>query len=299
MSYRYNCFGLKINSEIEFPELISDNDDSEYDVEIKLGKNPEHLEQPTQIAVGYEIGVKQLLLRLEGVAFFLVTNGNSIIVDKRCEDCDNDVRLFILGTCLGTILLQKNILPLHASAFEYKGEAILICGNSGVGKSSTANSFRIEGHKMLTDDICAISFDHDKPCAISGYPQSKMWEDSLNALNVNLEGLETIRKEISKRKLPIRNSFYTGTLPIKRMYLLTKYNGKTIEVNEVTQGNKINCVLKMTFRKYLIKDMKIQVGHFINTTKFAEQVEIRRIRRPNDCKIEDLKIFIENDITSN
>ena len=284
---------------MELPELIVEDFNTDADVEITLGDNPEHLETPTQIAVGYEIGDKQLLLKLEGVASFLVTNGDRIIVDKQCENCDNDVRLFILGTCIGTILLQRNILPLHASAFEYEGEAVLVCGNSGVGKSSTANSFKLDGHRILTDDICAIDLSSDRPRAVSGYPQSKMWEDSLMALNVDYNNLETIRKDITKRKLPLGNSFLHGMVPINRMYLLTRHNGDRIEVNSVTQGNKLNCILKMTFRKYLVKDMKVQVGHFFNSSQFAAKIEIRRIRRPHNCKIEDLKNFIKEDLRNN
>jgi serine kinase of HPr protein (carbohydrate metabolism regulator) len=242
---------------------------------------------------------KQLLFDLDNLASFYVNDGKTIAVEKKCEDCENDIRLFILGTCLGTILIQRNILALHASAFEYNGEAVLICGNSGVGKSSMANAFRLEGHKMLSDDISPIDFEEDTAHVISGYPQSKMWIDSLNSLKIEYQNLDTIRKEVAKRKLPIKESFVQGRRLIKKMYFISRYDKDEIELIPLLQGNKLNAILKMTYRRSLIRDMGFQMGHFLNSSKFASCVDITKIRRPHDCKIEDLKAAIQNDLLNN
>ena len=38
---------------------------------------------------------------------------------------------YLLGTCMGTILMQRKILPLHGSAIEIEGKVYAIVGDSG------------------------------------------------------------------------------------------------------------------------------------------------------------------------
>ena len=51
---------------------------------------------------------------------------------------------------------------MHASAIVHEGKAVLFTGISGAGKSTTANAFRLKGYKMLTDDVCPITFINGK-----------------------------------------------------------------------------------------------------------------------------------------
>ena len=65
----------------------------------------------------------------------------------------SDIRVFLLGSCLGALLHQRGVLALHASAIETDQGAVLFMGDSGMGKSTTLQAFIKRGYKMLADDI--------------------------------------------------------------------------------------------------------------------------------------------------
>jgi hypothetical protein len=51
--------------------------------------------------------------------------------------------------------------PLHGSAVEVEGGALVVLGVSGSGKSNTAAAFASLGHAILSDDACALDADAD------------------------------------------------------------------------------------------------------------------------------------------
>lgn len=61
-------------------------------------------------------------------------------------------------------------LVLHGSALVRQGQAILICGESGVGKSSALVALTDEGWSPLTEDLCALDLSTDPPTAWPGPP---------------------------------------------------------------------------------------------------------------------------------
>ena len=74
------------------------------------------------------------------------------------KEADEDkIRLYILGTCMGALLMQRKILPLHGSAIAIDGKAYAFVGDSGAGKSTLASAFLSKGYKLLSDDVIAVS----------------------------------------------------------------------------------------------------------------------------------------------
>jgi hypothetical protein len=58
---------------------------------------------------------------------------------------------FLEGVAL-TMLAGRYVLPLHAACVERAGKGLLLCGNSGAGKSSLAYACARAGWKFLSDD---------------------------------------------------------------------------------------------------------------------------------------------------
>jgi serine kinase of HPr protein (carbohydrate metabolism regulator) len=79
---------------------------------------------------------------------FLIQEGRSIIVSPLEEYKEDVIRLYILGSCMGAILMQKRILPLHGSAVAIDGKAFAIIGESGAGKSTLASAFISRGFQF-------------------------------------------------------------------------------------------------------------------------------------------------------
>lgn len=298
MAYHYFTFGLHIQSELELPPLLVADSSSLPDVSITIGSTPESLANCPKKGVAFEIAPNEFLLDLRNIARFYVTNGNSIIVEPKENSDEDDIRLFLLGSCFGAILHQRKILAMHASAIAHEGKAVLFTGISGVGKSTTANAFRLKGFKMLTDDVCPIKFTNQQPYALPGYPQSKLWEDVLEKMEVDYEGLKHIRKGIHKRAVPIHGQFVKEPLPIKALYILQAHNKDELKLMDVQDANKFRLIKNMTYRSYLLKGMGMQPYHFMNGSQLANSIAIKRIMRPQAFCLPELIDLISEDLAS-
>ena len=100
------------------------------------------------------------------------------------------MRLFLLGTSFGALLMQRGILPLHGSAMVVNGRGVVFTGMSGAGKSSLLAAFRKKGYPFLTDDVVAVTVDTAGTAWIHpSYPQQKLWRDSTKAVGVDTDSL--------------------------------------------------------------------------------------------------------------
>lgn len=143
--YQYTAFGLQIASEPELPGLMPGAGNP--DLTIRFGEVSEHLPEPLKgKGVAYEISGDHFLLRVPGVARFLVNHGNEIIIERVGEAEDIDLSVFTINTPIGALLYQRGFLPMHASAIKVNGGCVMFTGVSGVGKSTILASLYQHGY---------------------------------------------------------------------------------------------------------------------------------------------------------
>lgn len=180
MMHHYTAFGLMIQSELLFKELLIQpcavND--EYDVTINLGAvNPHGLNGvPPTNGVFYQVTPYELWLHIPNVARFLVMNGHQIIIEPLTNIHEKSIRLFVLGSCMGALLMQRNLFLLHGNAIKINDEqCVSFVGNSGVGKSTLSGAFFKRGYSILADDICVINSENS---VMPSFPRIKSCADA-------------------------------------------------------------------------------------------------------------------------
>jgi hypothetical protein len=91
-------------------------------------------------------------------------------IGKQCEIvCERGVPAVpLLVPILNLALLAKGVLPLHASAFIYRGAGIVVTGWAHGSKTGTLLAFMANGANFIGDDWVYI---HDNGRTISGLPQ--------------------------------------------------------------------------------------------------------------------------------
>ncbi|HHP7242918.1 MAG TPA: hypothetical protein ACFCUD_14680 [Cyclobacteriaceae bacterium] len=283
MSYKYHAFGLNILSELFIPEFIQANLTNE-DITISFGSVPELLKNARSKGIRYWASPNQLLLKVDNIAKYFVENGNRITIEPLGGD-DKDIRLFLLGSAFGALLLQRKQLVLHASSVLIDEKAVLFAGKSGAGKSTTAAAFRNKGFKVINDDISLISFDQQGvPRVISGYPQMKLWIDSLKALEMEPNDFEKIREALEKRCIKINpEDFYSKNESlIDRIFILNNHNKPEISINDITGPAKFQALKNHTFRFQFLKGLDIIKPHFELSMKLASVVPMYRILKPGN-----------------
>lgn len=64
----------------------------------------------------------------------------------------------VLAAASAALLRGENVLLLHGAMLERDGEALLLCGESGVGKSTTSCRWQACGNRAFADDMILLEF---------------------------------------------------------------------------------------------------------------------------------------------
>ena len=147
-------------------------------------------------------------------AIFLIKNGNEIFVSPISDLHDKHLRLYILGTCMGAILMQRKVLPLHGSAIAIDGTAYAIVGESGAGKTTLSfGFFKQEDFNFLVMMSFQFQYHQDNiPIVTPAYPQQKLWIESLDKFGMNSNEYEPIVERETKFTVPVLDQFINHPL---------------------------------------------------------------------------------------
>ncbi|KAF1086083.1 hypothetical protein SPSYN_00821 [Sporotomaculum syntrophicum] len=286
--HHYQLFGIRVRSEIYLPELLpAAFPQDQPEVAIILGTVPEKIANPVQKGVNYQIGKGQLIFHVRDVAGFYVSQGNRIVVEPSEGAPGKNVRLYLLGTAFGALLIQREILPLHGSAVAAHGQAVIFTGLSGAGKSSLLAAFRQKGYPFLTDDIVAITIAPDGSALVHpSYPQQKLWRDSTEAIGFETESLTPLYTEFGQDKfaLPAHQSFWPSPLPLAAIYEIQATECREVTLQPLNSFDKLAVLLKNTYRPYLVDGLGLKAAHFKQCAEVSRLVAIARLIRP-------LKVF--------
>jgi hypothetical protein len=119
--------------------------------------------------VRFEAHAAQLYESLVGS--FRISRGKEIVVDPRVGAEEALVQVLLLGTAFALLLHQRGYLVLRASAVVMDGQAVLLIGGSGTGKSAVAAALCARGARLLADDVVAVDCRRQGPPAVlPGFP---------------------------------------------------------------------------------------------------------------------------------
>lgn len=289
---RYTVFGLTLDSEIEFPELLKTEQSPQ--LQILYGNVPESLDPESFKGARFQINKKEFLISIDNVVRIYYKDPK-IIVQPLDKVDENSIRAFILGPVLGAILHYKNRLPLHASGILVDGKAVLISGRSGVGKSTLALSFYKQEFALISDDICSIEMIDKNVMLLPGFPQMKQWPASLKIFNENIEEFDLVRPEIEKRNYPAKNFVTKNEIEISQIFFLKSHNKENIEINKLSGIDKFSALKNNTYRKSLIPHTGNIESHFRLCTKVSELIEMYEVKRPDTgCDPRELVDYLKS-----
>jgi hypothetical protein len=280
VTFRYAAFGLNFRSDIELPYLAVAGEDAAADVIIERAAVP-------PLDMGGERRVQHWLaapghfqIDIEGVARIAVAGGDRIRVDPAPGATRRGLTSQIQGSGFAALMQQRGIVPLHAGAIETPHGAVLIAGASGIGKSTTVSALAERGFRMMADDVSAISIaDDGAPLLAPSYPAARLWQDSVRRLGADPETLDPVREDLAKYYLPIAH-FRAEPLPVHAMIVLDSHNRPDTEITELTSGEKLDALLRYSFRRRFLAGQGLSASHFKAITHIARTVRISRVVRP-------------------
>lgn len=280
--YRYYCYGLHIASELEMPEMVSYSGDSiQADIHIRLAWLPTEGPMNTrQQHSGLWLGNKVLRLHIANVARYEVRDGREILLTPLPGADPTALRLFLQGSALGALLMQRDYLVLHGNAIRI-GDACMICvGDSGAGKSTLAAAFLKRAYDILADDVVPIRADG---FAIPGFPRIKLWQDAADRLNITTTHLAPILPGMEKFNLPLlRDEQTIKPLPVHWIYVLDWHEDSNVRLEALHGITRFAPLHNNTYRSHFLSSKEERSRHFAACAKLASQSRIVRVLRPAD-----------------
>lgn len=301
--YCYKVFGLHITSDILLPELLTTlNRPGMPEVNIVLGKVPTEITDPIEKEDGYQVAKNQFLLRVAGVGCYYVTNGNCIIVEPMEEGEERLVRIFLLGTAFGALLIQRGILPIHGSAVVVDGGCMIFTGVSGAGKSTLLAAFRERGYSFLTDDVAAVTVDENGvPWVHAAYPQQKLWRDSAENIGVDTASLIPFYSGMDRDKfaVPIHKGFLSSPMPLVAVYELEAERCRDVTLKPLTGMDKLAVLMSHTYRPWLFEGLCLKAAHFRQCVSVAKEITVSCLTRPvGEFSLEEQVRLVLQDLKS-
>jgi hypothetical protein len=278
----YKAFGFSIISEIDLPEVPQINDKvNSIDIEIMIKDLTSSWKELSDPKNAFVIKENLVMFEVPNVAIFSVEEGKRIFVSPLKQNEEDQIRLYLLGTCMGAILMQRRILPLHGSAVAINGKAYAFMGNSGAGKSTLASALINQGFPLLSDDVISVSFSNDNdPIVTPSYPHQKLWNDSLQKLGMEGKDFRPIYGRENKFSIPVSSSYYAEPIPLGGIFELFKTEEQEIEIRPINNLERFYTLYYNTYQNCFLPNLGLMDWHFQTTSKLIENIGIYRIKRP-------------------
>jgi len=298
--FNYYGFGLPISSEIEFPELLP-SEAMDAEVSINLGKVPAKIDgiSITTPNFSYTICEEELLFNVKDIVRYHASNGNNITVEIiSATEEERTIRLYILATVMAAILLQRQRLPLHASAIIKDGTLILLTGDSGAGKSTLLAELIKYGYQVFSDDIVVLRKDEltGQILASASYPMIKLWNDSIEKLDhIHFSDKSfKVRHDLDKYGFFFHSIFRTGSFPVSKILLLKKNSQEGFLLEKQKHTDAFTAIFKQVYRPMLIQSNKHRLLCFTTISELAKCCAVVEITRPMDCKPAELLTYVKD-----
>ncbi len=295
----YRAFGLRIASDVPLSALPEDNEsDGEADVFIRVTTVSENgLTLPAATKFNSQTAPNEVWFDVPDIGRFYITGGTNIDVEPAKGADEQSVRLYVLGTCMGAVMHQRNRLVLHGNAIRIHDGCVVFAGLSGKGKSTLAAAFHKRGYALLSDDLAVLDENYNIQPA---YPHIKIWQNTANMLGIDTSGLKKIRMQFEKYAYPLTaQSFCNRPLPLRAVYILSTHNKESVEITPIQGADKFLPLRNQTYRRSHLEGLGLSSQHLKICAGLANVISVTRVVRPREgCDLKTLVDMVEADIHS-
>ncbi|MGG3943996.1 aldolase [Peribacillus psychrosaccharolyticus] len=278
----YKAFGFTIFSDISLPEIPHHNLETGLaDIIIKKTDLSQLMSERSSVTEHFVVKENSITFHVPEIATFQIRNGNEILVSPLNNSDEDYHRLYILGTCMGAILMQRKILPLHGSAIAIDGKAYAFVGDSGAGKSTLASAFLNRGYQLLSDDVIPVTISAENiPIVTPAYPQQKLWMESLNQFGMESDQYKPIVERETKFAVPVSSQFANQQLPLAGIVELIKTDDLEISITPITKMARFHTLFTHTYRNFFLAGAGLMDWHFVTSAKMVNNLSFYQLQRP-------------------
>ena len=245
-------------------------------VQIEMSSVPLTLDNTVARGVLWRAAPGRYLLDVPEVARYLIENGTRVRIDPSPSVADADVLRFLGMTPLAALFFQRGILAFHAAAVSCAKGAVLIAGDSGVGKSTLLAALLKRGYNLLADDLAAVDVNKsDIPMVFPAFPELTLWSDAMVKLEIENGGK-------GKHILIMKDRFATSPQPLNAVFCLSVHASGSIEISAI-QGAKIFTALTaLSYNSRIADALLDRASYMRQAAAIARNIPVFSLRRPRD-----------------
>lgn len=192
-----------------------------------------------------------------------------------------DAITYLLGPVMGFVLRRRGVLALHGSCARLSDSSVILCGNSGLGKSTTAAALALRGVAVLTDDISPVVEENGQLYVEPGYPRLCLWPDAVKILFGTSTALPRLTPTWEKCYLPldgVRAQFEAKKQPLGVIYTLAPRldEPEAPRIEELGMREAFLELIKNTYMNWLL-DRHQRAGELDALARLVQIVPVRRI----------------------
>ena len=279
MTNKYQAFGFIIESPYPIIQVEEANEEAVADIVIRETNLEEISDLPPY---AHRVEENVISFNYTSAGLFRITNGNLIEFQPN-DGCTNEMlSLFLMGSCMGAIFHQRNLLPIHGSCVTDGKKSIIISGDSGAGKSTLASEFLKRGWKLVTDDVSLVKDITGIPIVQSSYPSQKLWKDSMTTYKTDDREYQTLyqMKDREKFGVSVKSSFYRGSIPLT-LFVQLYASDEVTSVTPITGFDCIDRLVHNTYRDYFISQNR-RNRYFQDCVNLSQKIKmVQAIREKN------------------
>lgn len=285
--FYYKVYGLELESEIAIEELVlstvNDYRKLNNKVAIKIKSMPKHIKEKIINNINGGYSNNEIWFNIKDIAIYRITNGNTIEFEPY-EDADPYfLRVYLTCSCLGFIMLQKDIIAIHGGVIVINNKAIIITGDRGAGKSTLTTALRHRGYPFLSDDVAAITIAN-KLMVEHGFPYQKLCKNAMDNLGYDKDKYTSFMsdKEI-KYLVPLKNEFIFNSVELGAICQITVDDIDDVEIEEVFGQKKLELIMSNRYRGEFTKAVGgLTPIAFKTILELAKKIKTYKIRRPKN-----------------
>lgn len=301
MINNYYVYGLNIRSEIEIDEFHKiDMILEDKVVNIKNGVMPKEIKDDILKGSKIKFSRNRIWFYIPNIATYCIINGSEIIVEV-AEGADMKLmKIYVMCSCLGFIMLQRKMVAIHGGVIEMDNKAVIFTGDRGAGKSTLTTALRERGYKFISDDVAGIKIDK-VPYVMPGFPYQKLCESAMNNFGYDKESFTSFMsdKEV-KYIVPAKDEFVYEPKELTAIVKLTVGDVDEVTIEELRGCEKLNNIIQNIYRGEYIKHLgKMDSVYFKQCIDIAKNIRFFKVTRPANQFTVDTQInLIEREIIS-
>jgi len=240
------------------------------------------------------------LLRFPDLADFEVSADGTEVIAHPAPDTDAATVEHLYINQLVPLALSRQGRPsFHASVVTVPGGAVAFLGKTGMGKSTLAASFALNGERFLTDDALLIEETSDGCVAMPSHASLRLWEDSAKALiHDGHPQADTISFSSKARLLAGDALAYSDkSQPLLAAFVLQRDDPSDVTIRTLTGSERHMAWVENSFLLD-IEDRELLTLHFEWTHRISGAVPTFALDYPRDYAIlPDVRLAVERHVT--